>query len=188
MNGSAKRRPLSAAARFATASEAVRQLSAALRVNLPAPRPAGASLQAAGPELLPGDPLHNSRTTPVGAAATMELGPPLVKQRWIADGSRCSRGADHRPGDARPDFGRVRRATSRSYPLPRPPPSPPRPPLRPSRSRSPIPRPRWWISMRSPPRPTARPAATAPKARPKAAPKAPGPAQRPPPKPIYSRD
>ena len=76
---------VSAAARFATASEAVRQLSAALRVNLPPPRPMVASLHNAGTDGLLSDPLHNSRTTPAGAATTMELEVTVVanRRRWI---------------------------------------------------------------------------------------------------------
>ena len=76
---------VSAAARFPTASEAVRQLSAALRVNLPPPRPMVASLQGVDPEVLSPDSLHNSRTTPAGAAATLELAVTGVtkRRRWI---------------------------------------------------------------------------------------------------------
>ncbi len=72
--------------RFATASEAVRELSIALRVNLPPPRPLAASLQAVGPELMAlpmPDPAHSSRATPVGSAATMELTAPVAKRRWV---------------------------------------------------------------------------------------------------------
>jgi eukaryotic-like serine/threonine-protein kinase len=73
---------VSAAARFATASEAVRQLSTALRVNLPPPQPMAGSLQAAAGDILAPDSMHNSRTTPAGAAATMELVEPVAKRRW----------------------------------------------------------------------------------------------------------
>jgi serine/threonine protein kinase len=71
-------------ARFAVASEAVRELSKALRVNLPPPRRSAASLVGIGPELLVPDPGHLSRTTPAGSAATLELRVPMAKRRWVA--------------------------------------------------------------------------------------------------------
>jgi serine/threonine-protein kinase len=69
-------------ARFATASEAVRELSSALRVNLPPPRRAAASLVGIGPEMLIPDAGHTSRTTPAGSAATLELRVPMTRRRW----------------------------------------------------------------------------------------------------------
>jgi serine/threonine-protein kinase len=76
-------------ARFATASEAVRQLANALRVNLPTTRPRAASLVGIGPDpvteapVIAPDSAHTSRTTPAGSAATMELQEIVVpKRRW----------------------------------------------------------------------------------------------------------
>ena len=76
-------------ARFATASEAVRQLAAALRVNVPMARPRAASLVGLGPEqpvtetpVITTDAAHSSRTTPAGSVATMELDSIVPKRRW----------------------------------------------------------------------------------------------------------
>jgi serine/threonine-protein kinase len=77
-------------ARFATASEAVRELSSALRVNLPPPRPTAASLQGVNAELLNPDLAHTSRTTPAGSAATMELPARRGKSRWVMAGGAAS--------------------------------------------------------------------------------------------------
>jgi eukaryotic-like serine/threonine-protein kinase len=70
--------------RFATASEAVRELSTALRVNLPPPRPIATALHGLGREMMPTDPMHSSRTTPAGSAATMELRAPRARRRFAA--------------------------------------------------------------------------------------------------------
>jgi serine/threonine protein kinase len=78
-------------ARFGSASEAVRELANALRVNLPMARPRAASLVGIGPELheigaqaMVPDLVHSSRTTPAGAVATMELQLTAPKRRWGA--------------------------------------------------------------------------------------------------------
>jgi serine/threonine-protein kinase len=74
--------------RFATASEAVRQLASALRVNMPMARPRAASLVGIGPEpvtespVIAPDAAHSSRTTPAGSVATMELQEIVPKRRW----------------------------------------------------------------------------------------------------------
>jgi serine/threonine-protein kinase len=81
---------LSPQARFATASEAVRELSVALRVNLPHPRPTAATMHGISPDLaqaheaagLIPDAAHVSRTTPAGSVATMELATAAPKRRW----------------------------------------------------------------------------------------------------------
>jgi serine/threonine-protein kinase len=81
----AKATALSPAARFATASEAVRELAIATRVNLPPPRATAPSLQGMVPEVevtMP-DPVHSSRTTPAGSAATMELRPQRGQKRRV---------------------------------------------------------------------------------------------------------
>ena len=78
------------AARFASASEAVRELSSALRVNLPPPRPTAASMEGIGPELMALESTHNSRTTPAGSAATMALRVPMTKRRWAAAAGAAS--------------------------------------------------------------------------------------------------
>jgi eukaryotic-like serine/threonine-protein kinase len=70
-------------ARFAMASEAVRELSNALRVNLPPPRPMAASLVGIGPDMLAPDSAHISRVTPAGSVATMVLRGPIAKRRWV---------------------------------------------------------------------------------------------------------
>jgi serine/threonine-protein kinase len=75
-------------ARYATATETVRELARALSVNLPAPSPTAASLQSLGtdvisPDWLIPEPAHLSRATPAGSATTMDL--PQVaspKRRW----------------------------------------------------------------------------------------------------------
>jgi serine/threonine-protein kinase len=76
--------------RFGTASEAVRELSSALRVNLPPPRPTAAAMQATAPEVVAIDPAHSSRATPVGSAATMELSVPVTKRRWVVAAGAAS--------------------------------------------------------------------------------------------------
>jgi serine/threonine-protein kinase len=83
----AKATALAPAARFATASEAVRQLAIALRVNLPPPRPTAPSLHGIIPELSLPDLAHSSRTTPAGSATTMQLRPERSKKRWAVAGA-----------------------------------------------------------------------------------------------------
>jgi serine/threonine-protein kinase len=86
----AKATALSPSARFATASEAVRELAIALRVNLPPARPTAPSLQGLIPELSIPDLAHSSRTTPAGSAATMQLRPSHSKKRWVVAGAAGS--------------------------------------------------------------------------------------------------
>jgi serine/threonine-protein kinase len=82
---------VAASARFATASEAVRELSNALRVNLPPPRLTTTSLHGVGPEMLAPDSARISRTTPAGSAATMELRVPMAsRRRWVLGASTAS--------------------------------------------------------------------------------------------------
>jgi serine/threonine-protein kinase len=81
---------LSPQARYATASQAVRELAVALRVNLPHARPATATMHGISPDLAPAqealgaipDATHASRTTPAGSVATMELPAAAPKRRW----------------------------------------------------------------------------------------------------------
>lgn len=77
--------------RFATASEAVRELSSALRVNLPPTRPVAASFEALAQEVTITDLAHSSRTTPAGSVATMEfVEPAKPKQRWVVAAAAVS--------------------------------------------------------------------------------------------------
>ena len=177
---------VSAAARFPTASEAVRQLSAALRVNLPPPRPMVASLQGVDPDVLSPDSLHNSRTTPVGAAATMELEVTVVanRRRWIpmAAGAAAVMAIGvvtlaMRSGGGASDKPLTPFAAAVAEPsLPAAPPAPVAEAVLPA------------VDIDAPSaETTARPQASpAPKARSKA--KAPGTGPKPLPKPIYTRD
>jgi eukaryotic-like serine/threonine-protein kinase len=180
---------VSAAARFPTASEAVRQLSAALRVNLPPPRPMGASLHGVGADALAPDSMHNSRTTPIGAAATLELEITKVSNRgrWVAMTAGAAAvlmigvGALALRSGA-PPAGQLSPAAAAHADLALPVavamPAAPAPETIPPTVEVDAP----------PPESVARAvASTTLKARPKA-PKAPGAAQKPLPKPIYSRD
>jgi eukaryotic-like serine/threonine-protein kinase len=177
---------VSAAARFPTASEAVRQLSAALRVNLPPPQPSGASLHGVGAAALASDSMHNSRTTPIGAAATMELEVTQVsgRRRWIPMAAGAAAmlmigvGALALRSGAPPDAPLTPAAAAHPEPVVT---AVPAAPVAEAIS------PTVDVDM-PPPEPVARAAAsTPPKARPKA-PKASAAAQKPLPKPIYSRD
>jgi serine/threonine-protein kinase len=177
-------------ARYATATETVRELARALAVNLPAPSPTAASLQGLGtdvisPDWLIPDTAHLSRATPAGSATTMDLpGMVVPKRRWklVAIGGSVLVAAALawmlRAGNAASP-----EAASVAAQAPVAAPAAPRPSVAPDLA------PSVELEHQSPnaePRADEAPArAAAAKARPKAA-KAPAP--KAPPKPIYSRD
>jgi serine/threonine-protein kinase len=180
----AKATALSPAARFATASEAVRELAIALRVNLPPPRPTAPSLQGILPELSISDFAHSSRTTPAGSVATMQLRPERSKKRWAVVGAAGSLLAiglavmAMKSGTA-PVHAAVQVAAVQ-----------PEPAVPVDTLRAPLPA---EMAAENDSKPAeaapAQPGAAAGKTRPKATPKpAPGTPAKPAPKPVYSRD
>jgi len=185
----AKATALSPTARFATASEAVRELAIALRVNLPPPRPTAPSLQAIVPDLSIPDFAHSSRTTPAGSAATMQLRPERSKKRWVVAGAA---GAllvigvavmAFRSGTATSGHAAVQVAAV-----------PPEPAVTPEAARAPLPAETVAPSTENDSKPAegaapaVQPAAGGAKPRPKTAKSAPSTPAKPAAKPVYSRD